>query len=257
MNLTKTQQNLIDKLWDFYGVEESRRVKICSTLEEKLGYVFKNKYLILVALTHSSAAKGCTLQGAPFYERLEFLGDSVLELCVSDILIKSKGEFSEGDLSKIRSYLVREDYLLGISKKLKLKEYMLLGKSFGKDSKKVDSILADMVEAVLGAIYIDSSFKKVYEVVANIYGAYGRNFLSRCRSFLEKDYKTVLQEYIQEKYKETPVYSLGALKEVKEETSFEMMVSYCGKTYCGTSSSKRKASQLAAKKALKAEGKLK
>ena len=104
---------------------------------------------------------------------------------------------------------------------------------------------------------MDSSFKKVYEVVAKIYGVDKKTFLSRCRSFLEKDYKTVLQEYIQDRYKETPVYTLNSSVENNEETCFEMMVSYCGKTYCGSSSSKRKASQIAAKKALKAEGKLK
>ena len=252
------QQNLIDSLWDFYGVEKSRRLGIISKLEEKLGYKFKNKYLVLVALTHSSAAKGCSkVEGAPFYERLEFLGDSVLELCISDILIKIGEDFSEGDLSKIRSYLVREDYLLGIAGRLKLGSFMLLGKSFGKDSKRVDSILADMVEAILGAVYLDSSFKKVYEVVINLYGSKKKNFISQCESFLEKDYKTVLQEYIQERYKETPVYSLSRANESGEEIIFEMRVSYCGKSYCGTSSSKRKASQLAAKKALKAEGKLK
>lgn len=258
MILTKKQKQNIDILWDFYGVSQKRKDRIVLELEKKLSYSFKNSYLLLVALTHSSAAKGCVIEGSPFYERFEFLGDSVLSLCMSDILIKSESNFSEGDLSKIRSYLVREDYLLKIGDSLGLRKYMLIGKSFGtRKAKQLDSVVADMVEAILGAIYLDSSYSRVHKVVENIYGVNKKDFSSLCESFLQKDYKTVLQEYIQETYKQTPVYSLNSCIEDKDQTSFEMKVSYCDREFSAVSSSKRKASSLAAKKALIYEGRLK
>ena len=128
-------------------------------LEEKLGYKFKNINLLENALTHSSYANEVR-DGTSSNERLEFLGDSVLSIIVSEFIYKKFANQPEGELTKLRASLVCEKSLCGFSRKLELGKYLRLGKGEEKGGgRNRDSILADAFEAVLAAMYLDGGFQ--------------------------------------------------------------------------------------------------
>ncbi len=128
-----------------------------SSLEEKIGYHFRNRYLLMCALCHTSYANEQKTTGYEDYERLEFLGDAVLEMVSSAFLYKKYPEKHEGEMTKLRSSLVCEPALAYCARDIDLEKYILLGKgeeSGGGRSK--DSIVSDVMEAVIGAMYLDS-----------------------------------------------------------------------------------------------------
>lgn len=126
-------------------------------LEEKIGYVFKNKTLLRSALSHSSYINELMINKYPDYQRLEFLGDAVLELTVSDFLYRNHSEMQEGEMTQLRAALVCEPTLAFCAQELSLSDFILLGK--GEDaqgSRNHDSIVSDIFEAIIGAIYLDA-----------------------------------------------------------------------------------------------------
>ncbi|MCR5748527.1 MAG: ribonuclease III [Lachnospiraceae bacterium] len=130
-------------------------------LEEKIGYVFKDKTLLLTALTHSSYKNELEHNERDDYERLEFLGDAVLEFISSDNIFKNHTEMREGDMTSLRASLVCEPTLAGCAKEIGLSDYIILGR--GEDrhgSRNRDSIMSDVFEAVIGAIYLDSGVEE-------------------------------------------------------------------------------------------------
>ena len=132
--------------------------------EQKINYEFKNKEYILEALTHSSYSN--ENKNYPFNERLEFLGDSVLSIVISDYLFKKETKLPEGELTKIRANIVCEESLSEVSKNIHLGKYMLLGK--GEEAtggRERISILADALEAVIAAIYLDGGIKCAREFI--------------------------------------------------------------------------------------------
>ena len=170
-------------------------------LEKNLGYTFKNKELIKQALTHSSYANETRTQSN---ERLEFLGDSVLSLIVSDH-IYNRFNTPEGELTKLRAALVCETSLYEFSKELNIGEFMLLGK--GEQQYKGNerpSILADAFEAVLAAIYLDGGMNPAKELVLR----FVKEDLIHTEKITFKDYKTKLQEVIQKNPEERLEYVL-------------------------------------------------
>ena len=161
-------------------------------LEEKIQYCFRDQTLLRQALTHSSFSNEQKINRYPDYERLEFLGDAVLELVSSDYMFHENPRMSEGELTKRRSSIVCEPALAFCARQIGLERFILLGK--GEEStggRKRDSIISDVMEAVIGAVYLDSGIEEA------------RNFIRRfILSDLEHkqlfyDAKTILQEEVQ------------------------------------------------------------
>lgn len=161
-------------------------------LEEKIGYQFQKKELLRQALTHSSFANEQKINKLQDYERLEFLGDAVLELVSSDFLFRENPQMPEGKLTKLRSSMVCEPALAYCARDLELGEYMLLGR--GEEAtggRHRDSITSDAMEAVIGALYLDGGFAEARDFIH-------RFVLSDLENkILFYDSKTVLQEMIQ------------------------------------------------------------
>lgn len=176
-------------------------------LEEKIGYCYKNKELLQQALTHSSFANEQKINKSKDYERLEFLGDAVLELVSSEFLFHTNPDMSEGKLTRLRASMVCEPSLAFCARDLELHEYIRLGKGEEMTGGRLrDSIISDVMEAVIGSLYLDGGFQTAHDFIH-------RFILSDLEDkILFYDAKTVLQEMIQE----TPQGSLN-YRLIKEE----------------------------------------
>lgn len=189
-------------------------------LEEKIGYCYKNKELLQQALTHSSFANEQKINKSKDYERLEFLGDAVLELVSSDFLFHGNPDMSEGKLTRLRASMVCEPALAFCARALELHEYIRLGK--GEEmtgGRHRDSIISDVMEAVIGSLYLDGGFAAAHDFIH-------RFVLSDLEDkILFYDAKTVLQEMIQE----TPQGSLSyqLLKEEGPDHDKSFLVQAC------------------------------
>lgn len=172
-------------------------------LENKIGYQFKNKVLLKQALTHSSFANEQKINKYDNYERLEFLGDAILELVSSEFLFRENPQMPEGQLTKMRASMVCEPALAFCAREFGLEEYILLGK--GEEmtgGRKKDSIVSDVMEAVIGAIYLDSGM----EAAAAHIHTFILSDLEHKQLFY--DAKTILQERVQRQGKGTLHYEL-------------------------------------------------
>ena len=217
------------------------------SLENNLGYTFKNPDLLLNALTHSSYANEAR-NGQTSNERLEFLGDSVLSIVVSDYIYKNFSNLPEGELTKLRASLVCEKSLCAFSRELDLGKYLKLGKGEDKGGgRERDSILADAFEAVLAAMYLDGGMEVARKHVMN----FVLRELKNTDDEVFKDYKTALQEIIQRNPEESVTYILTGEKGPDHDKTFEVEVhlnsNVIGK---GEGKSKKQAEQMAAKQAL-------
>lgn len=214
-----------------------------SKLESALGYAFRNPALLDQALTHRS-------HGAPHNERLEFLGDSVLNFVVSTLLFKQHAEMDEGDLSRVRSNLVKQAALADIARRLEISEHLRLGEGELKSGGfRRPSILADAVEAVLGAIYIDGGFEAVREAITRQYQPILANI--DIRTF-GKDPKTLLQELVQGRGLPLPLYAVVATHGAAHSQMFdvECVIPKLDIRVNASGSSRRAAEQLAAGQAI-------
>lgn len=191
---------------------------------ESLGYVFKNLRLLQQALTHSSFVFEKGLSGNASNQRLEFLGDAVLELITSDILYENRPNLSEGELSKARANLVCEPSLAAQARKLGLGVHLILGRgeAAGGGANK-DSILADALEAVIGAIYLDGGIDAAYKFVKGLHMDESVNWISI------SDPKSSLQEKIQKWSREPLVYEIIEEKGPAHEKEFVSTVSHEGR----------------------------
>ena len=216
--------------------------------EEKIGYCFKNKNLLHEALSHSSYANECK-KGRNSNERLEFLGDSVLSIVISEHLFNHFKHLPEGDLTKIRASLVCEKALFEFSKQISLGEFILLGKGeerFGGRSR--DSILADAMESVIAACFLDGGPSAALGIV--------RRFILvkvPVTKLHNVDYKTQLQELVQQKKNQVLSYELVAESGPDHDKRFDVELSLNG-TVVGTGfgTSKKRAEQAAARAAIDA-----
>lgn len=226
--------------------EEKRKLK---AVEKAVGYSFKKLILLKRAVTHKSFANEHKLAAEEHSERLEFLGDAVLELCVSEILMRRYPDFSEGDLSKLRAAIVNEKQLANFSRNFGLGEYLFLGKGEEQTSgREKPSLLADAYEAILGAVYLDRGFKKASEVIERHYA----DLLDRTPTAdFYRDYKTELQEKSQGLFKAIPRYRLVSEKGPDHDKIFEIELiirnDLLGR---GRGRNKKEAEQMAAKEAL-------
>ena len=223
---------------------DQERKKELQLFEKHVGIRFRKLELLNLAFCHRSYANesGSDISNN---EKLEFLGDSVLGLVVSEYLYRTLTDKAEGDLARIKSFVVSEDSLAEIAKSIKVDNFILIGKGeeySGGRSKK--AILADCMEAIIGAYYLDSGFKASKAFVLQY-------LVPEINKVLEnrhkKDYKTLLQEYVQKKYKSYPRYSMVKKTGPDHDRTFWIEVSIQGKSYGpGKGKNKKEAEQHAA-----------
>jgi len=228
-------------------VNKERKEELAK-LQEMLGYTFKEVKLLNKALTHKSYVNE-TGKDLKHNERFEFLGDSVLDLIVSEYMIRKYREYKEGVLSKIRAGVVNESCLAKLARQIDLGTFLLLGKgeemSGGRNK---PSLLANAFEALAGAIYYDSNLETAAKILLPSIKKEIKGFIETPES---RDYKSDLQEYSQNKMVCIPSYKV--IKEIgpDHEKQFEVVVSVKDKNRGkGIGRSKKEAEQAAAKMAL-------
>ena len=217
------------------------------TLEQKIGYTFRDRALLENALTHSSYANEHREKGVLSNERLEFLGDSILGLVVADHLYRTRPDLPEGDLTRIRAALVCENSLVDVARELDLGSYLKLGK--GEDSgggRRRPSIQADAVEAMLAAVYLDGGIGQVRKLIHALILGHEKE-----KTAAGRDYKTALQELVQRESGQVLVYSLVGESGPDHAKVFSMEVLLNGRSIgTGEGHSKKEAEQAAARAAV-------
>ncbi len=223
-----------------------------TVLQQTLNYYFKDKTLLEEALRHSSFVNE---QGDPDLrdnERLEFLGDAVLNLTVGHLLIRRFPELKEGDLSKIRSGLVNDSRLASLAAGIRLNDYLLLGKGeLLTRGRKKKSILAAAFEALIAAIYLDAGFDTACQIIS----AHFSSLLTPAVvQTIGRDYKSRLQETTQERQLPMPQYSLIEANGPDHDKTFRVQVAVDALVAVGEGKSKKTAEQIAAKEIIKMLG---
>ena len=218
-------------------------------LSERIEYQFRNSELLAQAFRHSSYVNevgDCDLQDN---ETLEFLGDAVLDLAIGHLLMELFKRANEGELSKCRASVVSERGLFDLARELRLGDYLLLGRgeelSGGREK---PSILANTLEALVGAIYLDAGFPRTREIIHKLFiSTIERMEIETLRS----DYKSLLQEYTQQEFKSRPEYLLLSETGPAHERTFRIAIYLNGELKAeGEGKSKKEAEQEAAKEAL-------
>jgi len=218
-----------------------------SQLQEKIGYIFRDKSLLETALTHSSYAnefKGNTVSSN---ERLEFLGDSILGMTVAKLIFMKYPAMPEGKMTKLRAELVCEKSLSAVAVELELGKCLRLGHGEEKSGGRVrSSILADAVEALLAAVFLDGSPEEAEKLVTAFIMTHAEPLKAG-----NTDYKTALQEMVQVKSRQTLSYNIVGEYGPDHMKSFTVEVSISGKTIgTGTGATKKEAEQNAARNAI-------
>lgn len=220
-----------------------------STLEKKLGHDFKNKKLIQAALCHRSYINEQSDTTLGDNERLEFLGDAVLNLTAGHILMDFFPDLKEGDLSRMRAGLVNESRLASIAKTIDLGEYLKLGKGeLQTNGREKKSILADAFEAVIAAVYLDGGFDASFRIIKLHFSPF-LNAISKPTANL--DYKSRLQELVQTREGSVPSYTIIDETGPDHDKTFRAQLKIQNMVTEGTGKSKKLAEQVAARNALK------
>jgi ribonuclease III len=229
---------------------EDKNIK---NFEEKIGYVFSNKTLLTQAFVHRSFINENQKSGLSHNERLEFLGDAVLELSVTDFLYREYQDKTEGELTAHRAALVNAVTLSEVADDLSINKLLLLSKGEARDTGKArQSILADAIEALIGAIYIDSGYAEADKFITQF-------LLSKVSEVIQrgllKDAKSKVQEKAQEYFAVTPMYKV--MRETGPDHDKKFIVGiYFGQELVaeGSGKSKQEAEQKAATVAIEARG---
>jgi ribonuclease III len=221
---------------------------IHENLERALGYRFKRAEQLTTALRHSSFVNEQPQSGISSNERLEFLGDAVLNLAISHLLMKRHPDVAEGELSRNRAQLVNETQLAAIARQIGLGPHLLLGKGEAlTDGREKNSILADAIEAVIAAIYLDGGFDAAFGFVERQFREGLRNANRAC---YETDYKSMLQERVQSTNHEVPRYQVIDEIGPDHDKTFRVRMTVAGITAEGDGKSKKLAEQEAARAGL-------
>lgn len=209
-----------------------------AALENALGYHFQDEKQLRLALTHPS-------MGGKHNQRLEFLGDAVLEMCVSEKIYEMHPEMQEGPMTQLRQKLVREEKLAEAARSIRLGDHLLMDKSCeASGGRKNPSVLCDAFEAVLAAVYLDGGMEEARRIVLQLIGD--------CSDQGVNDAKSALQEYLQARGKPFPVYETIGESGPPHERVFTVSVLIEGReTAQGKGTSKKRAEQMAAGAALK------
>ncbi|MFO7785641.1 MAG: ribonuclease III [Thermodesulfobacteriota bacterium] len=217
-------------------------------LTGKLGYSFRNRELIEEAFRHSSYVNEAGVPTLRDNERLEFLGDAVLDLSISHLLMDRFKEAREGELSKLRAMMVDERSLSRIALKLNLGEFLLLGCGEERtNGRQKPSILANAVEALIGAVYLDGGFARTDEIVRRLFAGTAREVELEASS---RDHKSLMQEYTQRRYETRPEYVLLGESGPPHDRVFRMALRLHGRVLAeGSGRSKKAAEQEVARKA--------
>ncbi len=215
-------------------------------VERKLGYVFKDKKILEEALTHASYAHELGL--CCYNQRLEFLGDSVLNLVISHILYETYPAAEEGKLTKYRSKYVCTETLFKVALMLDIAPHLRVGKSLSiEDVVTNKKMLADMLEAIIGAIYLDGGLEGVFRFIKKIFW----NFDFKEQKQQENPC-AILNNVVQEVYRQQPVYTIDSVVGPPHAPEFSVHVSFAGRIWGkGKGRNKKKAKKLAAEDALK------
>jgi ribonuclease III len=245
---TKPSYFLQSNKYDDFFRTESMSERDLSELSTKLNYGFKSPELLDEAFRHSSYVNEINGGGLKDNERLEFLGDAVLDLAVSHILMELFREVKEGVLSKCRAAIVNEKVLSQVARELRLGDYLLLGKgeelSGGRDK---PSILANVLEALIGALYLDGGFSKTRDVIQRLFVPVLGGI--DIEAILD-DFKSVLQELTQETFKTRPEYVMIAESGPAHDKVFRVAVYVQGNLMAEAEGrSKKEAEQKAAREA--------
>jgi ribonuclease-3 len=223
-------------------------VRDYTELEQKLQYTFRSKELLQQALRHSSFVNEQIEPDLQDNERLEFLGDAVLNLIIGHLLWERYPELHEGDLSKTRARLVNASQLGKIARSLYLGAYIKLGKGeVQTNGREKNSILADTFEALVAAVYLDGGFKAAFELTQSRFETLldNRHALRR-----QHDYKSELQELVQLSRRDIPSYRIVQDFGPDHDKTFAVQLDACGIQTLGFGKSKKMAEQDAARKAL-------
>ena len=219
--------------------------KSYSEIEKILDYKFKDTELLSEALTHSSIKNNNKQKRIFNYERLEFLGDRILGFIISDFIFKKFPNFQEGDLSIIFQKYTNAKFLSNIAMSLKLNKFVIVQK--GDSLEKKESILSDLMESIIAAIYIDSNLENARLFIKN-------KILNNLKieNVIHKHPKTLLQERSLKYFKMIPVYSVEEKRGLDHKPEFKVIVSINSENYAnGVGSSTQKAEENAAKNLLK------
>jgi len=229
---------------------DNEKLPIFAAFEQALGYVFRDPLLLANAFTHRSYTNENPSASRQDNERLEFLGDAVLQLCISDLLMRRFPAYTEGRLSKMRAALVNEQSLAVLGRRLGMGNHLFLGK--GEESsggREKTSLLADTFEAVMAAVYLDGGFSQASRLVADLFA----EAISAEREGggpPYRDYKSALQELCQSRFHETPKYQLLNEYGPDHDKTFEVELVVESVKETGTGKSRKEAEQQAAGKAL-------
>lgn len=230
------------------GLSKSDKAQL-KELENLLGFKFKDRLHLKRALTHRSYANENRMPNTEHNERYEFLGDAVLELGISQLLMANYATHTEGELSKLRASVVNEAQLAELARTLELGRFLYLGK--GEDQtggREKPSLLADAFEAILGAMYLDRGWEKSLAVVERYYEPV---LIAVSAGDYIKDFKTQLQEEAQSRFHAIPRYRMVKESGPDHQKTFEVNLFIDEKLYgVGKGMSKKSAEQEAAKEAL-------
>lgn len=218
-------------------------MKELDKLAQRFQYTFSRPGLLRVALTHRS-------MGSKNNERLEFLGDAVLNFIIADALYQRFEQFNEGDLSRLRAKLVKGDTLAELAQGYELGDFLRLGPGELKSGGfRRTSILAGAMEAIIGAVYVEDGFAAARDFVLSIYQ---QRLAAITNDTVSKDPKTQLQELLQAQRNDLPVYTVINVEGMEHKQTFQVSchIATLNETVIGRGSSRRRAEQDAAKKAL-------
>ncbi len=216
------------------------------TIEKKLGITFENIALLKTALTHSSYANENYAEGKKDYERMEFLGDAILDLIITEVLFNQKRHEQEGVLTKMRSHIVREESLAKASRALAIGDHMLFGRGEAHSGgRNKSSILSDVYESIVAAIFLDKGYTEAKKFVLR---TLGDTIQKAMEEKLITDYKSTLQEFTHSAYGQSPKYTLIDEKGPDHQKEFVVEVSLLHWSKKGQGYSKKAAEQNSAEK---------
>jgi len=229
---------------------DNKKTPTFADLEQALGYVFQDPLLLVKAFTHRSYANENPFLGGQDNERLEFLGDAVLQLCVSDLLMKHFPDFTEGRLSKMRAALVNEQSLAALGRRFGLGNHLFLGKGEeASGGRGKTSLIADTFEALIAAVFLDGGYSQASRLIDDLFAE--MVFAGKEGGAPFRDYKSALQELCQSRFHETPKYQLLNEYGPDHDKTFEVELAVVESVKeTGTGKSRKEAEQQAARKVL-------